>query len=72
MFDGPVQPNSEGLLILRHPVGTLELNAIVAYIENNTVGLTFHFQTPLEQTMTTEFIANIVDHHGPPLVVRMP
>jgi len=45
-FDGPLVVGSSGLLILRHPVGALQLDAQVVYIEKRQVGLEFRFNTP--------------------------
>ncbi len=64
-FDGPVITGSSGLLILRHPLGVLKLDARVAYIEKHQVGLMFHFHSLWERTITVEFIASIAHHAGP-------
>lgn len=63
-FEGPVVVGSDGLLILRPPFGVLELQARVAYIEKNQVGLLFVFDTPWERTTTLEFIATIAKEPG--------
>jgi hypothetical protein len=71
-FDGPVIAGSSGLLILRHPLGILKLDAQVAYIEKHQVGLVFHFHSPWERTMTIEFIASVAGHTGNWPVARLP
>jgi hypothetical protein len=58
-FDGPITVGRDGLLILRPPIGELQLQARVAYIEKRQVGLLFLFETPWERTTTLEFIAAI-------------
>jgi hypothetical protein len=63
-FEGPIIVGSDGLLILRPPVGVLELRARVAYIEKRQVGLLFLFETPWERTTTLEFIATITKGTG--------
>jgi hypothetical protein len=71
-FDGDVITGNSGLLILRHPLGVLKLDAQIAYIEKYQVGLVFHFHSPWERRMTIEFIASIANHTGTSLVVRLP
>jgi hypothetical protein len=71
-FDRSVVMHSEGLLILRPPIGVLKLNALVAYVQNQAAGLIFHFENPWERRMTSEFIANLADPNSPSLVVRIP
>jgi hypothetical protein len=63
-FEGPITVGSDGLLILRPPIGVLELRARVAYIEKRQVGLLFLFETPWERTTTLEFIAEIAKGAG--------
>jgi hypothetical protein len=58
-FGSSLAVGASGLLILRHPVGVLKLEARVVYIENGQVGFVFVFQTPSERGMTSEFIASI-------------
>jgi hypothetical protein len=71
-FDGPLLVGSSGLLILRHPVGILELDAQVVYIVKRQVGLEFRFNTPWESSMAIEYIASIANHAEPPMIVRFP
>jgi hypothetical protein len=61
-LDGSVVVGDSGLLTLRHPVGTLKIEAQVAYIDNNYVGLIFDFETPRERTATAEYMAVIANH----------
>jgi hypothetical protein len=68
-FEGPIVVGRDGLLILRAPVGALELQACVAYIEKRQVGLLFLFKTPWERTTTLEFIAEISKGAGAKPVV---
>jgi hypothetical protein len=58
-FDDLIEVGSSGLLILRPPIGVLEIPAQVAYVERRQVGLVFLFQTFWERTMMIEFIAAI-------------
>ena len=69
-FDDPLNVGDSGLLILRPPIGVLELRAQVAYIEKRQVGLLFLFQTSWERRMTIEFIAAIGDDAGRSPLVR--
>jgi hypothetical protein len=69
-FDGPVVVGNSGLLILRHPVGMLQLDAQVVYIMKSQVGLEFRFNTPWECSMAIEYIASIANHAEPPLIIR--
>lgn len=71
-FDGSVVVGSSGLLVLRHPIGVLKLEARVAYVERRQVGLVFLFQTPWERRVTIEFVASIANHKGTSLAVRFP
>lgn len=71
-FDGPLVVGSSGLLILRHPVGALQLDAQVVYIEKRQVGLEFRFNTPWECSVAIEYIASIANHAEPALIVRFP
>jgi hypothetical protein len=68
-FEGSVIVGSSGLLILRHPIGVLKLDAHVAYNEDYQVGLIFHFETVWEQRMTVEFIASITNPTSKPRIV---
>jgi hypothetical protein len=58
-FDGSIEVGDSGLLILRHPSGTLSLEAQAAYTEKCQVGLIFRFQTTWEHQVTAEYIAQI-------------
>lgn len=60
-FDGPVTIGSSGELILRHPSGVLDLEAQVAYIERNQVGLVFLFRTSSESALIARLIAAIAN-----------
>jgi hypothetical protein len=60
-FDGQVIVGSSGQLILHHPSGVLNLEAQVAYIEKNQVGLVFLFKTPSECTLMARLIAAIAN-----------
>lgn len=60
-FDGHVTIGSSGELILRHPSGALNLEAQVAYIEKNQVGLVFLFRTPSECALVARLIAAIAN-----------
>jgi hypothetical protein len=71
-LDGSVIVGGTGLLTLRHPIGVLELEAQVAYIEKSQVGLTFLFKTTWEREITAEYIASIVNLTVPSQVVRFP
>jgi hypothetical protein len=68
-LDGSVIVGDAGLLTLRHPIGVLELEAQVAYIERSQVGLTFLFKTTWEREITAEYVASIVNLMLPSQVV---
>jgi hypothetical protein len=72
VLDGPVFIGSAGLLALRHPMGALQLEAQVAYIENGQAGLVFLFQSDWEREVTASFIASIANQNADLLVVRLP
>ena len=71
-FGSSLAVGASGLLILRHPVGVLKLEARVAYIEKCQVGLVFLFQTPAECEITSEFIASIANDATAPRLIRFP
>jgi hypothetical protein len=71
-FAGSVTVGRCGLLILRHPAGALELQAQVAYIEKEQVGLVFLFKSPWERAMTIEYMTAITNYAAASLVVRFP
>jgi hypothetical protein len=71
-LNGSVAVGNSGVLILHHPMGVLELEAQVAYIEELQVGLEFLFKTPWECAMTIEFVASIANHSSTALAVRFP
>jgi hypothetical protein len=71
-LDGSVAVGSSGLLILRHPIGVLELEAQVAYIEKSEVAIVFLFKTPWECSMTIEYMASIANQVAPSPVIRLP
>lgn len=58
-FDGPIAVGSSGLLILRHPLQVLKLEARVSHVDKDQVGLIFIFKTPEECGMTVAYIAEI-------------
>jgi len=60
-FDGLVAIGCSGDLILRHPSGVLNLEAQVAYIEKNQVGLVFLFRTPSECALVARLISAIAN-----------
>ncbi len=61
-FDGNLEIGHAGVLVLRHPSGLLSIEAQVAYVEKGEAGLVFLFKTPLERTMTTQFISEIANY----------
>ncbi len=71
-FTGWISLQAAGLLILRHPIGVLQLQAQVAYVKDKHVGLIFDFGTPWQRSMTKEFIATIADQTTTAIVVRIP
>jgi hypothetical protein len=71
-LNGSVAVGNSGFLTLRHPIGVLELEAQVAYIEELQVGLEFLFKTTWECAMTIEFVASIANHSTTALAVRFP
>jgi hypothetical protein len=71
-FYDPVAAGSSGMLILRHPSGVLELEAMVVYVEQNEVGFEFLFQSPRESAMTAEYMNSIADQAASSLIVRFP
>lgn len=71
-FYDPVAAGNSGLLILRHPIGVLELEAMVVYVEQNEVGFEFLFQSPRECAMTAQYMDSIVDQAASSLVIRFP
>jgi hypothetical protein len=71
-FDGSIAVGTSGLLVLRHPIGVLKVEAQVAYIQTDQVGLEFIFKTSWESAMTIEYIASIANHAATSLVVRFP
>jgi hypothetical protein len=71
-LDGALSVGSSGLLILRHPTGILEIEAQVANIEQDQVGLVFVFKTPLERVNSIEYVASIAAYEAASQVVRFP
>jgi hypothetical protein len=69
-FDNSLTVGSSGRLALRHPVGVLELEAQVAYIEKQYVGLVFLFKTPWESARTIDYMALIANYEADSFVVR--
>jgi hypothetical protein len=58
-FSDSLVVGRSGLLILRHPIGVLKLEAQVAYTEKQWAGLVFLFKTPSDCDMAIQFIASI-------------
>jgi hypothetical protein len=71
-LDGPVAVGKEGLLILRHPTGELEIESRVAYLERSHVALIFLFKSSWEQEMTSDYIASIANHATAPQIIQFP
>jgi len=71
VLSGPVLIGSCGLLALRHPIGALQLEAHIAYIENGQAGITFMFNTAWEQRVTEKFIASIANQNAALLVIKL-
>jgi hypothetical protein len=71
-FYDAVATGNSGLLILRHPIGVLELEAVIIYVEGSQVGFEFIFQTPRECAMTVKYMDSIVDQAASSLIVRFP
>jgi hypothetical protein len=71
-LDGSVVVGDSGLLTLRHPMGTLKIEAQVAYIDNCYVGLVFDFETPRERLATSEYMAVIANHAAAAMLVQFP
>jgi hypothetical protein len=69
-LDDSVTVGGAGRLTLRHPIGILELDAQVAYIEKHHVGLVFLFRTPWESAKAIDYMASIANYEADPLVVR--
>jgi len=69
-FDNSLTVGDSGKLTLRHPVGMLDLEAQVAYIERQYVGLVFTFKTHWESARTIDFMASIANYESDPMVVR--
>jgi hypothetical protein len=70
-LEGAPPVEATGLLTLRHPIGVLESEARVAYVEDSSVGFAFLFQTPRERGITREFIAAIASYPGNSPAVRL-
>jgi hypothetical protein len=71
-LDGSVVVGDSGLLTLRHPMGTLKVDAQVAYIDSTYVGLIFDFETPRERTAVTEYMAVIANHAAASMLIQFP
>jgi hypothetical protein len=71
-FYDPVAAGSSGMLILHHPSGVLELEALVVYVEQSVVGFEFLFQSPRESAMTAEYMDSIADQATSSMIVRFP
>jgi hypothetical protein len=69
-FYDPLSAGDSGLLILRHPIGILELNATIVYAEETQMGFEFLFPSPRECAMTAEYMDLIVDQAASPLIFR--
>jgi hypothetical protein len=71
-LDGSLAVGSTGALILRHPTGVFKVEAQVAYIEKDQVGLVFVFKTPLERVNSVEYMVSIANYAAGSQVVRYP
>lgn len=69
-LDGSVTVGISGRLTLRHPVGVLEVEAQVAYIEKLFVGFVFLFETPWESAKVIDYMALIAKYEADSQVVR--
>jgi hypothetical protein len=58
-FNGPIDVGENGMLILRHPIRVLRLEAEVAYLGKGGVGLSFLFDSPEQRDSTVQFISQI-------------
>jgi len=63
---------NSGLLVLRHPIGVLELEAMIVYVDKRKVGFEFLFRSPRERAMTLEYMDSIVDQAASSLIIRFP
>jgi hypothetical protein len=71
-FYDPVAAGSSGVLVLRHPIGVLKLEAMIVYVEESQVGFEFLCQTPRECATTSQFMDSIVDQSASSLIIRFP
>lgn len=71
-FDESPPVGASGVLSLRHPNGTLEIEAQVGYVKEREVGFLFVFKTDWQRELTTEFIASIANISAVAPVVRFP
>lgn len=58
-FEDALTVSGSGTLILRHPTGTLELEATVGYVDKTQAGFEFVFKTTRDREIATEYIADI-------------
>jgi hypothetical protein len=69
-FNAALPEGAQGLLILRHSTGTLEVEAQVGYQEKAQVSLTFLFKSSWERGLAMEYIAGIANHQDTAPFVR--
>jgi hypothetical protein len=58
-LNGATHVGATGMLILRHPMRVLRLEAEVAYLGQSGVGLSFIFDSPQQRDLTIQFISQI-------------
>lgn len=58
-FNGPIDVGETGMLILRHPMRVLRVEAEVAYLARGGVGLSFLFGSQQQRDLTIQFISQI-------------
>jgi hypothetical protein len=58
-FNGAMSVGKTGMLILRHPMRVLRLEAEVAYLGKSGAGLSFLFDSTQQRELTVQFISQI-------------
>jgi PilZ domain len=58
-FNGTIDVGETGMLVLRHPMRVLRLEAEVAYLGKGGVGLSFIFDSQQQRDLTIQFISQI-------------
>lgn len=61
-FDSVIEPGRSGLLILRHRICELKLEAQVVYVADGQVVLVFLFKTASQHQLAVHFIASIANY----------